>query len=148
MVRYSGCFDVKSRIILLYIQCKYNCLPRYSVFPYFQSLDVNSRSQYHFSHVKIDTWLEVNFAAFLRRGAKSSLSSMCQSTISGQSRLVCANLSTVNYGLSSYCCYWLVSVYKHDVVSEKLQFNICTKPWLQANLKCDLLSSNLAKDLV
>jgi len=37
---------------------------------------------------KIDTWLEVYFAALLQGSAKSSLSSVCHSTISGQSRLV------------------------------------------------------------
>ena len=61
-----------SRIILLYIQCKWNCLARYSVFRYFQSLDVNSQSQNHF-HVKRNAWLAVNLTTLISRSAKSSL---------------------------------------------------------------------------
>ena len=51
-------------------------MPRYSVIRNFQSLDVISQSQYQFSHVKIDTSLEVNFATFFWGGAKSSPSSV------------------------------------------------------------------------
>jgi len=60
-------------------------MPRYSVIRNFQSLDVISRSQYQFSHVKIDTSLEVNFATLFRGGAKSSPSSESHSTIIAQS---------------------------------------------------------------
>jgi len=63
-------------------------MPRYSVIRNFQSLDVISLSQYQFSHVKIDTSLEVNFATLFRGGAKSSPSSAFHSTIIAQSRRV------------------------------------------------------------
>jgi len=63
-------------------------MPRYSVIQKFQSFDVISRSQYKFSHVKIDTSLEVNFATLFHGGAKSSPSSAFHSTIIAQSQLV------------------------------------------------------------
>jgi len=63
-------------------------MPRYSVIRNFQSLDVISRSQYQFSHVKIDTSLEVNFATLFRGDAKSSPSSAFHSTIIAQPQLV------------------------------------------------------------
>ena len=61
---------------------------RYSVIRNVQSLDVVSRSQYQFSHVQIDTSLEVNFATLVRGGAKSRPRSAFHSTIIAQSRLV------------------------------------------------------------
>jgi len=63
-------------------------MPRYSVIRSFQSLDDISLSQYQYSHVGIDTSLEVNFATLFRGGAKSSPSSAFHSTIIAQSQIV------------------------------------------------------------
>jgi len=61
-------------------------MPRYSVIRNVQSLD--SRSQYQFSHIQIDTSLEVTLATLFRGGAKSRPRSAFHSTIIAQSRLV------------------------------------------------------------
>ena len=63
-------------------------MPRYSVNRNVQSLNVVSWSQYQFSHVQINTSLEVNFATLFRGGVKSSPSSAFHSTIIAHSRLV------------------------------------------------------------
>jgi len=68
MGRYVSYFDLnfKSRIILLYIQCKKNAwldIQSFDIFsPSMSILGPNKTS-----HVKIDAWLEVNFATLISR---------------------------------------------------------------------------------
>jgi len=73
---------------------------RYSVIRNFHFLDVISRSQYQFFHVKIDTSLKVNFTTLFWGGAKSSprsvsLNNNC--SIMACVYKACENLSTANY---------------------------------------------------
>ena len=121
MVRYSGYFDLVLKSQIIINVNKIACLDIQS--RYFQSVDVNSRSQYHFSHVKIDTWLEVNFATLLsQRCDKQRVSFNNKRSI--KACVKCAQLLTANYRLSSNCCNWLVSEYKHDMVSGNYSLSV------------------------
>ena len=111
MSRYFGYPDhiFNFRIILLYIQCKQNFIPQYSVIRYFQSLNVNSQSQYQFSHL-IKLRLRNGLKSISRLTfclcAKSIPRSVFRSTVFPLLCLkvlwdACANLSMVNYWWSS-----------------------------------------------